>query len=314
MTIDYYFPMEVSLTHDEQISDLTEEMGMEGLGIFTKLLLELRQMKDYRCSQNTIRQIARQANIEIEKIEQVIYKYSLFQITEEEGKTWYSSFYLNRVMEKYDKKKQVFSEAGKRGAKARMEKNSNSDLSHPSTTELSHPSAIDKNKIKKRKEKEVVVIINNDQEEIADEAINDKTTTTTTEAPLWEKCIDQVTSEKSWMELQAKNSGLYSEFQRYPQEVIEIFKVHIKTQGTEDSIKTLRDAKNYFANFIRKNSKTYQWVKEQLRRVSENDPYRFESVDPVTGKRTCFGHEIPDYAPPRPSSHVCWDDICKTWC
>lgn len=311
MMTETYFPVEVNLMSDENINSLLNEMNAEGVGIYFGLLMEMRKQKEYMIGKHTVVQMARVYSCPVEKVMQVLSDYDLFETTEKEGKTWYFSPYMDRVMSGYEQKKKRLSDAGKKSGQVRKAKALKPGSNHLSTKEK-------KREEKKREEKkEEVVIFNNNKEENSSvaAAVAIPLETASGEAPLWERYIDEAMREQSWVELQGMHSGMGLTFMRRLPEIVDLFKEHVRIQGTESTILSLRDAKSYFSNFTRQSSKTMQRLKERLDRTAgEEDPYRFESVDPITGKRTCFGHEIPEYAPPRPNSYSCWDDVIKAWC
>lgn len=290
MINDQYFQMEINIMHDDYICQLIDEMDMRGFGVYIGLLIELRRRNDYKCLLNSLKSIARFMNVTEEVLRKVVEDYNLFEIEND----YFSSPYLRRVMEPLEKKRQKQSEAGK----ARVANASRNEYGR--FTSSIQPE--EKRRVKNRRVEKRRI-----------------TTATAVEAavPSWKRNIEEAMNEQNWIELQAANSGLGKNFMVYLQEIRRLFEEHIQIQGAENEIDSLRDAKSYFANFIRQGTSTSKRVAEKLQMLKqerqEEDPYKYETVDPQTGARSYYGVPIPADAPPRPSNDALWDEEMAIW-
>ena len=131
----HYFKAGIDMLVDDNIEWLKEEQGMEGMGIYFILLLELRMREGYRYKMERAGSLAKRMGIREEKLQEVIRKYRLFRLEEVDGEEFFSAHYLNEKMEEYDRKTKALSEAGKRGAKARTSRRPKPGLSHPGIRE-----------------------------------------------------------------------------------------------------------------------------------------------------------------------------------
>lgn len=149
----FYFGHDSNAKDDPKIIQLIEEMGLEGYGIYWVLLELMRDQPDYKYRLNLVPAIARRYNTTFEKVKNVIAKYGLFVIDEDE---FYSIAFINR-MSAWDKKKKAKSEAGKKGNEARWGKKSHCDklAITDGMQSDSETIAIKERKEKERKEKEM---------------------------------------------------------------------------------------------------------------------------------------------------------------
>ncbi|MDD4822715.1 MAG: hypothetical protein PHI48_09190 [Bacteroidales bacterium] len=130
----------------------------------------------------------------------------------------------------------------------------------------------------------------------------------------WEKCVEQAFKSQEWFELVGMRSHLGEEFRDNPFIVKRLFKEHVITQGNESTIRSERQAKNYFANMMQPGMKTHQLFAARLHElVLMEIKNPFEEVDSATGKRSYFGFPIPDEAPPRPNANAVWNVKQKKW-
>lgn len=305
-----FFPFELNLLENEKTYNLMNTAGAQGVGIFILLLTEIRKQEGYRIGKQTLLRIARNTGITPEEVEHVVTNYGLFNLEEEDGEVRISSPYIDRVMENLEEKRRKLSEAGKKGAQAKSKKNSQSKphLSHPSAEEYS----IKENKLKETSP--ATSAINSSKQEKGEEDTSESSSNSSSSKALWEQHIDRSIQEDSWIELQATNSGMGSTFVKWKTDIAELFKSHVRTQGTEWRITSQGDAKSYFSNFIRQGTPTNERVIQSLKKIIEiKEPYRFESIDPETGQRSYFGLKIPTDAPPRPNLTAMWDEYHKKW-
>ena len=123
----------------------------------------------------------------------------------------------------------------------------------------------------------------------------------------WERYVDELRHEQSWIEIMAMRSGLGVVFvNRFP-EVLRHFKRHIQAVGNEKDIQSSSDAKRYFNNFNTPGSTTFQKLVDELQKPVDKGKYKYEDRDPATGQRSYCGVPIPDDAPPRPNSQAVWN-------
>lgn len=130
----------------------------------------------------------------------------------------------------------------------------------------------------------------------------------------WGKCVDEAFKSQEWYELVGMKSQLGEMFRDNPLQVKRFFIEHVKTQGNESAIRSVRQAKNYFANMMQPGSKSHHDLAAKLREsVKMENKNPFEDVDKTTGKRSYFGFPIPDDAPPRPSANAVWNVYRNVW-
>ena len=286
--LNYYFPLEVDILENHNVSKLYGELGLRGFGAYIHILIELRRREKYRSSVDNIKVIARRCHLNTATMTRIIYQYELFVFQKEENTTFFSSPYLDRVMGKLEAKRLKLRDAGIKSGIIRNTIKHEPGSNHLRTEE------------KSKEEKS--------REEHKQQQIQQR----------WEVYIDQAMKEESWLEVVAMHSGFGLDFMAHKPTIIQAFKEHICMQGTENSILSLQDAKAYFANFIRSNTKTNQRIREliseQKKQEETVNPYCFESIDPKTGERSYYGNSIPLHAPPRPSNVAVWDNEGSCWC
>ena len=138
----------------------------------------------------------------------------------------------------------------------------------------------------------------------------------------FEKVIDQAMTDEYWLELITMRTGLPLKKKR--REITEIFKRHVIMMGKETEIFSVKEAKNYFANYTRKGTVTYKELIGELRQVASRhgqEPcvgaatcrsevtmrIEYEDINPETGERSYCGIRIPPEAPPRPNENAVWN-------
>ncbi len=141
----------------------------------------------------------------------------------------------------------------------------------------------------------------------------------------FEKLVEEAMKDEYWLELITMRTGLPLKKKR--QEIAEIFKRHVILMGKETEIYSVKEAKNYFANYTRKGTQTHKELIQGLRVASrhgqvpcgrqggtagssydEEDLYRYEEVNLETGERSYCGIRIPQEAPPRPNENAVWNN------
>lgn len=150
----------------------------------------------------------------------------------------------------------------------------------------------------------------------------------------FEKLIREAMNDEYWLELIIMKTRLPLHKRR--EEIVGIFTRHVILMGKETEMYSVKDAKNYFANFTRKGTITHKELIRELKataarvasrhgqvaascrgRVSmqeeEMDRYRYEDIDLKTGERSYCGIPIPPEAPPRPGENAVWNGERKEW-
>ena len=132
----------------------------------------------------------------------------------------------------------------------------------------------------------------------------------------FEKFIEEAMKDEYWLELVAMRTRL--PLQKRRQEIVEIFKRHVILMRKETEVYSIKEAKNYFANFTRKGTLTYKdLITELAARCRYQIPCGqatcrsevtmregYEDVNPETGERSYCGITIPEGAPPRPNENA----------
>ena len=114
-----WFPHDLNAKDDPKIVILIDELGLEGYGAFWVLIETLRAQKGYKLQLKAVDALARRYNTTSQKMRVVIESYDLFEI---DGDEFFFSPSLLRRMKRWDEQKQLASESGKKGAKAKKEK------------------------------------------------------------------------------------------------------------------------------------------------------------------------------------------------
>ena len=124
----------------------------------------------------------------------------------------------------------------------------------------------------------------------------------------WERYVDELRHEQSWIEIQAMRSGLGLVFvNRFP-EVLKHFKQHVQAVGNEKDIQSPSDAKRYFCFYNTPGSAPFRQLVAELQKPIDKGKYKHEDRDPTTGQRGYCGVPIPADAPPRPNGQAVWCD------
>lgn len=155
---DSYFPHDSNARNSDKLIPVRMKYGAEGYGIYFMILERLREEKNYM-SIKDYNTLAFDLRVDTSKIKAIVEDFGLFTFTEN-GECFYSEGF-NKRMEIKDAKSRKRSEAGKKGASKRWQKNGNA-IAMPSDenskTENADAIAIKKNskesKGKETKEKE----------------------------------------------------------------------------------------------------------------------------------------------------------------
>ncbi len=107
----YYFSHDANARNDLKCVKLRQELGMEGYGIFWAIIEILRESDGYKLKISDLETVSFDLKCKLDTIKSVVNNYGLFKITN----GFVSSKRLTQSMFEYNKRKQSFSEAGKRG-------------------------------------------------------------------------------------------------------------------------------------------------------------------------------------------------------
>lgn len=113
----YYFPHDANAKDDPKCIQLIEEFGPEGYGIFWILVETLRSQSDYKAPISILNGMARRYNTTPEKMRNVVFRFGLFTLTDDD-QFFYSESFMRR-MELIDSKRKKLSHAGKKGNSVR---------------------------------------------------------------------------------------------------------------------------------------------------------------------------------------------------
>lgn len=155
---DSYFPHDSNARNSDKLIPVRMKYGAEGYGIYFMILERLREEKNYM-SIKDYNTLAFDLRVDTSKIKAIVEDFGLFAFTEN-SECFYSKGF-NKRMEIKDAKSRKRSEAGKKGASKRWQKNSNATempSDENSKTENANAIATEKNskesKGKETKEKE----------------------------------------------------------------------------------------------------------------------------------------------------------------
>ena len=294
MKIELYFPHDTHMRHNPEIISLIERENAAGYGMYWAILEYLRTQEDYKGDIRAIKGIARQVNCRFPKAIRVLNDYGLFVI---EGGTFYSPA-LQEMMQPLETKK-----ARKKGEPKSKTVSENvivlsqneKGLSEGSCNDLETKENFPKEKKIKGKKKEISL------KEKLDVGV------------AWERYVNELRHEQSWIEIMAMRSGLGITFVKRFDEVLQHFKQHVQAIGNEKDIQSPSDAKRYFCFFNTPGSATFNRMVAELQKPIDKGKYKHEDRDSATGKRSYCGVPIPADAPPRPNAQAVWNDEERKW-
>ena len=290
MKRDQYIPHEVSMRSTSEVMNLIEMEGMAGYGIYWALMEYLRTQDDYIGDIEVLKSLARQLRIRLPKLKRIMENYGLFSCTE----TTFLSPKLIEVMKPFEDRRARI-EAYKR----RKQKENSLEISEVSTEKSDIVSFEGKGK-GEGKGKEERKTTSSLKEKDDDGLIPVSST------PAWERYVDGLRHEQSWIELMAMRSGMGKAFVQRFDEVLQLFKEHVQSVAHESHIISPSEAKRYFCFFNTPGSATFRKLVEELQKPIDKGKYRFEDRDPTTGERSYCGVPIPNDAPPRPNDQAVW--------
>ena len=290
MKRDQYIPHEVSMRSTSEVMNLIKKEGMAGYGIYWALMEYLRVQDGYVGDMEALDVLKRELKIRQTKLDKVLHGYGLFVCN---GNTFYSPK-LNEVMKPFEQRR-VRIEAYKR-----QKKKDNSLIIIGEAPEKSDIVSFEvkvKGKGKGKEERKTTSSL----KENDDDGLNPVSFT-----PAWERYVDELRNEQSWIELMAMRSGLGKAFVQRFDKVLQLFKEHVQSVAHESHIVSPSEAKRYFCFFNTPGSATFRKLVEELQKPVDKGKYKHEDVDPATGQRSYCGVPIPSDAPPRPNEQAVW--------
>ena len=292
MKKDQYIPHEVSMRNTSEVMNLIENEGMEGYGIYWAIMEYLRVQDGYTGDIQSLKSLARQLRVRLPKLKRIMGNYGLFSCTE----TTFLSPKLVEVMKPFEDRRARI-EAYKR----QKQKENLLEISDVSSEKGDIVSFEVKGKGEgkgKEERKTTSSLKEKDDDGLVPVSIT----------PAWERYVNELRHEQSWIEIMAMRSGLGKAFVQRFDEVLQLFKEHVQAVAHESHIVSPSEAKRYFCFFNTPGSATFQKLVDELQKPVDKGKYKHEDRDPTTGQRSYCGVPIPDDAPPRPNSQAVWNE------
>ena len=294
MKKDQYIPHEVSMRNTTEVMNLIENEGMAGYGIYWAIMEYLRVQDGYIGDFKALAPLKRQLKIRQPKLDKVLHGYGLFICN---GNTFYSPK-LNEVMKPFEDRRARI-DAYKRNKEKDKSLETSDISSEKCDIESFEVKGKGEGKGKEEKEKNDFVV----KKEKDDDAVETSVPCTLA----WERYVDELRNEQSWIELMAIRSGLKQVFVQRFDEILRLFKEHVCSVAHESHIVSPSEAKRYFCFFNTPGSATFNRMVAELQKPTDKGKYKHEDRDPTTGKRSYCGVPIPDDAPPRPNGQAVWN-------
>ena len=284
MKKDQYIPHEVHTRNTNEVVQLIEKEGMAGYGIYWALMEYLRAQDDYTGDIRALKSLARQLKTSIDRLLRILKNYGLFEVTD----FTFRSRKLEAVMKPLEDKRKAM--------KARSCDDRETTVQRKACNSLGIKDGSFLSKVKESKVKESIVSSSKEDDVVAAVPVS----------LAWERYVDELAHEQSWIEIMAMRSGLGEGFVQRFGEVLKHFKQHIQAVGNEMDIQSPSDAKRYFCFYNTPGSVTFRKLVDELQKPIDKGKYKFEDRDPTTGERSYCGVPIPADAPPRPNSQAVW--------
>ena len=298
MKKDQYIPHEVSMRNTTEVMNLIESEGMAGYGIYWALMEYLRVQDGYVGDLQALAPLKRQLKIRQSKLDRVLHGFGLFVC---HGNTFYSPK-LNEVMKPFEDRRARI-EAYKR----KKEKENSLEINEVNAEKRDIVSFEVKGKGEGKGEgKEETTSSLNKKDGDAGKSL-------ATPLLSWERHVNELRNEQSWIEIMAMRSGLGKVFVQRFDEVLQAFKEHVQSIAHESHIDSPSEAKKYFCFFNTPGSATFKRIAAMLQKPIDRGKYKHEDRDPATGKRSYCGIPIPADAPPRPNAQAAWCEEKRKW-
>ena len=282
MKKDQYIPHEVHTRNTNEVVQLIEKEGMAGYGIYWALMEYLRAQDDYTGDIRALKSLARQLKTSIDRLLRILKNYGLFEVTD----FTFRSSKLEAVMKPLEDKRKAMKARSCDDRETTVQRKACNSLEIKDGSFLS-------------KVKESIVSSSSKEDDVV---------AAVPVSLAWERYVDELAKEQTWIELMAMRSGLGEGFVHRFGEVLKHFKQHIQSLGNEKDIQSPSDAKRYFCFFNTPGSVTFRKLVDELQKPIDKGKYKYEDRDPTTGQRSYCGVPIPADAPPRPNSQAVW---CK---
>ena len=285
MKKDQYIPHEVHTRNTNEVVQLIEKEGMAGYGIYWALMEYLRAQDDYTGDIRALKSLARQLKTSIDRLLRILKNYGLFEVTD----FTFRSRKLEAVMKPLEDKRKAM--------KARSCDDRETTVQRKACNSLGIKDGSFLSKVKESKVKESKVSSSSKEDDVV---------AAVPVSLAWERYVDELAKEQTWIELMAMRSGLGEGFVHRFGEVLKHFKQHIQSLGNEKDIQSPSDAKRYFCFFNTPGSAPFRMLVAELQKPVDRGKFRYEEVDAATGQRSYCGVVIPPDAPPRPNSQAVW--------
>ena len=292
MKKDQYIPHEVSMRNTTEVMNLIESEGMAGYGIYWALMEYLRVQDGYVGDLQALASLKRQLKIRQSKLDRVLHGFGLFVC---HGNTFYSPK-LNEVMKPFEDRRTRI-EAYKR----KKEKENSLEINEVNAEKRDIVSF----EVKGKGKEETTSSLNKKD--------GDAGKSLATPLLSWERHVNELRNEQSWIEIMAMRSGLGKVFVQRFDEVLQAFKEHVQSIAHESHIDSPSEAKKYFCFFNTPGSATFKRIAAMLQKPIDRGKYKHEDRDPATGKRSYCGIPIPADAPPRPNAQAAWCEEKRKW-
>ena len=233
MKKDQYIPHEISMRNTSEVMNLIEKEGMAGYGIYWALMEYLRVQEGYIGDLRALKHLTKQMKIRQPKLEKILKGYGLFICV---GNTFYSPK-LNEVMKPFEDRRARI-EAYKRD-KQKQNSLEISDVNSEKSDIVSFE-VKGKGEGKGKEERKTTSSL----KEKDDDALVPVSIT-----PAWERYVDELRHEQSWIEIMAMRSGLGKAFVQRFDKVLQLFKEHVQAVAHESHIVSPSEAKRYFCFF-----------------------------------------------------------------
>ena len=118
MSLSYYLGLDLNLSQKPEIVEMEQSLGVVGFAIYVKILLKLAQVSNYRLNEEKLGVLAYEFRVDENIVEKVVRNFHLFEF--EDG-YFFCPNVINK-MQLLEEKRQIASEAGKRGNAVRWGK------------------------------------------------------------------------------------------------------------------------------------------------------------------------------------------------
>ena len=291
MKKDQYIQHEVSMRNTTEVINLIESEGAAGYGIYWALMEYLRVQEGYIGDLRALAPLKRQLKIRQPKLDKVLNGFGLFICN---GNTFYSPK-LNEVMKPFEERRARIDVYKRNKQKENLLK-----ISEEASPKCDIVSFEVKGKGEGKGKEETTSSLNKKDDDDSESLV----------APVlaWERYVNELRNEQSWIEIMAMRSGLGKVFVQRFDEILQAFKEHVQSIAHESHIDSPSEAKKYFCFFNTPGSATFNRIAAILQKTVDKGEYKHEDRDPATGQRSYCGVPIPADAPPRPNAQAVWND------